>query len=81
MGSIDLTVEHVRAARGLLKWSQDELASRAGVTGTTINFWENERVKPSEDTKLLVRRAFEEAGIEFLNGGNPGVRLIRIREG
>jgi len=81
MENSDLSVEHVRAARGLLKWTQDELASRAGVSGMTINFWENERVKPSDETKLLVRRAFEEAGIEFLNGGNPGVRLIRNREG
>jgi DNA-binding XRE family transcriptional regulator len=81
METVDLTVEHVRAARGLLKWTQDELASRAGVTITTISYWENERVKPSEETKIQVRRAFEEAGIEFANGGNPGVRLMRNREG
>ena len=81
MGTVDLTVEHVRAARGLLKWTQDELASRAGVTITTISYWVNERVKPSEETKIQVRRAFEEAGIEFANGGNPGVRLMRNREG
>ena len=81
MGVIDLTVGHVRAARGLLKWTQEELANRAGVALATIGFWETEKVRPSEETKEQVRRAFEEAGIEFLNGGNPGVRLMRDREG
>jgi DNA-binding XRE family transcriptional regulator len=81
MGVIDLTVGHVRAARGLLKWTQEELANRAGVALATIGFWETEKVRPSEETKEQVRRAFEEAGIEFLNGGNPGVRLMRNTEG
>ena len=81
MAAIDLTVEHVRAARALLKWTQEELASRAGVAIATVSFWETERVRPTEETKIQVRRAFEEAGIEFANGGNPGVRLMRNREG
>ncbi len=81
MADIDLTVEHVRAARALLKWTQEELASRAGVAIATVSFWETERVRPTEETKIQVRRAFEEAGIEFANGGNPGVRLMRNREG
>ncbi len=72
-----ITAEHVRAARGLLKWTQEELAQRANVTATTINNWENERTVPSEATRALVRHAFESAGIAFANGGNPGVRLIR----
>jgi DNA-binding XRE family transcriptional regulator len=41
-----ITAEHVRAARGLLKWTQEELAQRANVTATTINNWENERPFP-----------------------------------
>ena len=81
MGSIDLTVEHVRAARALLKWSQDDLAITAGVAKNTINLWETGRVRPTDETKAQVRQALEQAGIEFANGGNPGVRLMRNREG
>ncbi len=81
MGIIDLAAEHVRAARALLKWTQEDLANRSNVTGNTINLWETGKVRPTEETKAQVRQAFEEAGIEFLNGGNPGVRLIRNREG
>jgi len=80
MAPVDLLVEHVRAARALLKWTQEELASRAGVAVATVSFWETERVKPSEETKILVLQAFEQAGIEFYNGGQPGVRLMRNRE-
>ena len=80
MAPVDLLVEPVRAARALLKWTQEELASRAGVAVATVSFWETERVKPSEETKILVLQAFEQAGIEFYNGGQPGVRLMRNRE-
>ena len=77
MADFELSVEHVRAARALLKWTQEELAQRSGVTPNTINFWENERTRPSEETKLQVRRAFEQAGIVFSNGKNPSMQLFR----
>lgn len=75
----DLRSEHVRAARALLKWTQEDLAQRSGVGVTTINMWENDKTRPSRETKDQIFVAFVEAGIEFWNGGNPGVRLIRDR--
>jgi len=73
----ELTVEHVRAARGLLKWTQEELASRSGVAGATINLWENGKSRPTDLTKQQIRLAFERVGVEFTDGEKPGVRWQR----
>jgi transcriptional regulator with XRE-family HTH domain len=66
-----------RAARGLLHWSQQELASRAGIGVVTVNQLENEVARPRRATLQVIKRAFEAAGVEFIdeNGGGPGVRL------
>ena len=48
---------------------------------TTINLWENDQTRPSRETRDQIFVAFVSADIEFWNGGNPGVRLIRNREG
>jgi transcriptional regulator with XRE-family HTH domain len=66
-----------RAARGLLDWSQQELADKAGVGVVTVRQLEAEIHVPRRATQEVVRRCLEAAGIEFLdeNGGGPGVRL------
>lgn len=74
---VDISAEHVRAARGLLTWTLEELATRSGVTATTIHMWERGKTKPTELTKQLIQRAFENAGIEFTNGDKPGVKWRR----
>ena len=77
---VKITDEHVRAARGLLKWTLAQLAEKSGVTEVTINKWENGRTRPSANTRERIRIAFEEAGIVFTNGNSPGVKR-RPREG
>lgn len=74
-----LTSELVRAARALLRWEQRDLSQRSGVSLPTIKRLE---VKPGAmgahgPTLGALRRAFEEAGVQFIpeNGGGPGVRL------
>ena len=74
---VSLTVAHMRAARGLLNWSLDELAEKAGITRATIHNWESGRHSPTAATRDKIRDAFEREGVLLLNGGNPGVRLIR----
>ena len=66
-----------RAARGLLAWSQHDLAERAGVGIVTVRQLEAGVNKPRRATLDVIRRAFETAGVEFIdeNGGGPGVRL------
>jgi transcriptional regulator with XRE-family HTH domain len=72
--------EHVRAARALLRWTLDDLASKSGIDRTTLHRWESNKHKPTTATREAVKKAFEEAGIEFTNGSNPGVKHIRRPE-
>lgn len=66
-----------RAARGLLDWSQQELAKQAGVGTVTIRELESGKHEPRRSTLYVVLQAFEKAGVEFLHvdGGGPDVRL------
>jgi transcriptional regulator with XRE-family HTH domain len=73
-----IAVEQIRAARGLLGWSQTDLALRAGLSLPTVKRLEagfGPRV--SDDARAKLQRALEVAGIEFIdeNGGGRGVRL------
>ncbi len=73
-----LTIEQIRAARGLLGWSQSELADRAGLSLPTVKRVEGDRgPRVSDLARTKLRRALESAGVEFIdeNGGGPGVRL------
>jgi predicted transcriptional regulator len=72
-----ITSEQCRAGRGLLGWSQQELADSAGVGVVTVHQLEAGTSEPRRATLVVVRRAFEKAGVEFIdeNGGGPGVRL------
>jgi transcriptional regulator with XRE-family HTH domain len=73
-----VTIEQLRAARGLLGWSQSELAARAGLSLPTVKRFEagfGPRV--SDEARGKLQRAIEAAGIEFIeeNGGGSGVRF------
>jgi transcriptional regulator with XRE-family HTH domain len=72
-----VTAAQCRAARGLLDWSQKDLAARAGVGIVTVRQLEGGVNEPRRATLEVIRRAFESAGVEFIeeNGGGPGVRL------
>ncbi|KJC50892.1 hypothetical protein UB31_11700 [Bradyrhizobium sp. LTSP849] len=66
-----------RAARGLLDWSQQDLADRAKVGIVTVRQLEAGTHEPRRSTLQVVRLAFEAAGVLFIdeNGGGAGVRL------
>ena len=72
-----ITPAQCRAARGLLDWSQQHLADRASVGVVTVRQVEGGLTEPRRATLDVIRRAFETAGVEFIdeNGGGPGVRL------
>ena len=76
-----ITSAQCRAARGLLDWTQQELAERARVGIVTVRQVEAGLTEPRRATLEVIRRALEGAGVEFINenGGGPGVRL-RKRE-
>jgi DNA-binding transcriptional regulator YiaG len=66
-----------RAARGLLDWSQQELADKAKVGVVTVRQLEAGAHQPRRATLEVIRRCLEEAGVEFIeeNGGGVGVRM------
>lgn len=72
-----ITVPQIRAARGLIGWSQVTLAQAAGVSEPTIKRLEGGKVPVSLGVIDAVRQALESAGVEFIpeNGGGAGVRL------
>jgi transcriptional regulator with XRE-family HTH domain len=72
-----ITASQCRAARGLLDWTQQELADAARVGVATVRLFEGEETETRQATLVVLRQAFEVAGVEFIdeNGGGPGVRL------
>jgi transcriptional regulator with XRE-family HTH domain len=72
-----MTPDQSRAARGLLDWSQAELAARSNLSESTIRDFEKGRRIPSINNLAAVRRALEAAGVQFIDGDQPGVRLAR----
>jgi transcriptional regulator with XRE-family HTH domain len=66
-----ISAEQIKAARALLRMEQDELARLSGVSITTIRRLEaasGERLV-AEMTTSTVRKALEEAGVEFIHQG------------
>lgn len=76
-----MTPDQSRAARGLLDWSQAELASRSNLSESTIRDFEKGRRVPSINNLAAIRRVLEVAGVQFLDGDQPGVRLSRSPKG
>src|SRR5688572_30561525 len=54
-----------RAARGLLNWSQPDLAKRSDVHVQTICAFENETGTPTARTQKKLLQAFQKLGINF----------------
>ena len=78
-----VSIRQLKAARALIGWSQEELASAAGVSIPTIKRLEAREgeLAGRQSTADKIHYALEAAGIEFIdeNGGGPGVRLQKRR--
>jgi predicted transcriptional regulator len=68
---------HIRAARALLGWTQEELSTKSRVAIGTIKRMEgfDGAVGARTETLGKVVMVLEKAGVAFLNDGEPGVRL------
>ena len=67
-----------RAARGLLDWTQRDLAEATSLNVLTVRSFE--KVGDMRDSnRTLLRLAFEKAGVEFIdeNGGGAGLRFSK----
>lgn len=61
-----MTREQCRAARAWLDWSQQELATRAGIAKNTVYQFEAGLRSPTQNNIAALRRAIEEAGIRLV---------------
>ncbi|KQZ96511.1 transcriptional regulator [Mesorhizobium sp. Root157] len=76
-----LLPEQCRAARGLLNWTQEQLACLAGVSRSTIKDFECHRHALHRASEDLLVKALEEGGVLLLAAETegPGVRLRQNR--
>ena len=76
-----LTGEQIRGARAMLRLEQSELAEGAGVPLETIKKMEKTAGPISVLFATLdqVQFALEAAGVEFLHGDEPGVKLRKAK--
>ncbi|WP_420557905.1 helix-turn-helix domain-containing protein [Roseovarius sp.] len=75
---VKISKGQIRAARGLLGWSQATLAEHAKVSSMTVKRAEGSGSPyPGQGALGAIREALEAAGVEFIpeNGGGAGVRL------
>lgn len=75
-----ITSAQIRAARALLSWSQKELATQCGMSEIAIKNIERGRSDPRSSTLAAIIKAFDDAGVVFLQpgdmrGGGAGVRF------
>lgn len=73
--------EQVRAARSLLGWSQQVLATKAGVAVSTVADFERGQRCPVPNNALAIRHALETAGVLFTETGvSHGFHLTFMTE-
>jgi DNA-binding XRE family transcriptional regulator len=72
-----VSTRQIKAARALLRWSQEELATRSGVSYPTIARLESSDgdMGGRADTSAKIVAALEGNGVMFTNGGQPGVKM------
>jgi transcriptional regulator with XRE-family HTH domain len=75
---MSISSQQSRAARGLLDWTQAGLAKAATLGLSTVKNFESDRRETTPANMNAIRRALEDAGVEFImakNGKGVGVRL------
>lgn len=83
MGIKMITGAQIRAARGLLSWSREDLATVSKVTAAAIkNIEDTPEVRPQVKTAEAITSAFAAKGVEFTERGVAWVDdLVRKLEG
>jgi len=74
----EITAKQCRAARELLGWKQKDLCEKSLIAISTIADFERGYSQPISRTLKELRRALEDAGIEFIGGKEgEGVKLVK----
>jgi ribosome-binding protein aMBF1 (putative translation factor) len=76
-----MSPEQCRAARAWLGWSQQELATKARVSNSTIRDFETGRRVPIANNLTAIQNALERGGIRFLlSNHSVGIEVDRARK-
>jgi transcriptional regulator with XRE-family HTH domain len=75
-----ITPGQIRAARGLLNWTQAQLARAAGLSQVAVKNLERGRTDARASTLTAIQEAFDRADVVFLDrgdirNGGSGVRF------
>lgn len=72
-----ITGAQCRAARALVEWTREKLASNSNVDALVIEQFERKIDLPADDVRNALQTVLENAGALFIdeNGGGVGVRL------
>ena len=73
---MEISAKQCRAARALLDWTQEQLATKAGVALRTVQDFEGERRKPIKVVRASIQQALENSGVEFF--ADNGLRLRKL---
>ena len=81
-----ISAAQIRAARGLLDWTREDLAREAGLSSRTIRNLEKGYISPRDATATGLHKAFDNAGIIFPPEGGvrqeiPDVKSIEGQDG
>ena len=73
------TARQLKAARALLGWEQSHLAEASGLSIQTVKRMEGSDgiVRGNSRSLVAIHSTINAAGVEFTNGGQPGVRMQR----
>jgi len=77
---MQITSDQCRAARSLLNWTQDELATNARISRATVADFEASARQPIKNNLIAMEDCMFAAGVEFVpESGDAGVG-VRFRE-
>ena len=74
-----ITSRQIRAARGLLEWSGDDLAHKVDITRATLSKIESDLVQPQERTLARIAEVLDRHGVEFTDGDGVKMRQQEVR--
>ena len=66
---MEITIDQIKAARALLDWTQDDLATTSGLSKASIQNYEIKKTEPNSTSLYKIIDAFATHGIEFIEEG------------
>ena len=78
LGTPKMKPAQCRAARGLINWTRKDLSRAAGVGERAVSDFERGIRVSYDRTVRAMSHALQSAGVVFIDGNEPGVKLKRL---